>query len=118
MNDKSTQNKADIWQNELLTVREVATYLRVGRVTVWRWCQQGTIPASRIGRSWRIRRDDLSQFLEAGRFLTSEAVPLLPLVNPNLMDHPQIPLTEPQSDRSTAGGYYNNLDAEIQRDGY
>ena len=45
--------------NELLTVREVADYLRVSRVTAWRWCQQGVIPAFRIGRTWRIRRDDL-----------------------------------------------------------
>ena len=45
--------------SELLTVKEAATYLRVSRVTAWRWCQQGIIPAFRIGRSWRIRRDSL-----------------------------------------------------------
>jgi excisionase family DNA binding protein len=33
--------------------------LRISRVTAWRWCQEGIIPAFRIGRSWRIRRDDL-----------------------------------------------------------
>lgn len=48
-----------MWQNELLTLQEVAVYLRVNRVTVWRWCKQGTIPAVRIGRSWRVHRDDL-----------------------------------------------------------
>ncbi len=46
-------------QNEILTVQEVATYFRVSRVTVWRWCQRGIIPAFQIGRSWRIRRVDL-----------------------------------------------------------
>jgi excisionase family DNA binding protein len=60
----STQNEADIQQNELLTVKEVAAYLRVSRVTVWRWCRQGIIPASRVGRTWRIRRDDLLHLLE------------------------------------------------------
>jgi PTS system nitrogen regulatory IIA component len=49
----------NILKNELLTVKEVAAYLRVSRITVWRWCQQGTIPAFQIGRNWRIRRDDL-----------------------------------------------------------
>jgi excisionase family DNA binding protein len=44
---------------DLLTVREVAAYLRVSRVTVWRWCQQGIIPAFQVGRNWRIRRDRL-----------------------------------------------------------
>jgi excisionase family DNA binding protein len=46
-------------QSELLTVKEAADYLRVSRVTAWRWCQKGVIPAFRIGRSWRIRRDAL-----------------------------------------------------------
>ncbi len=59
MDTKSTQRKDNIWQSELLTVKEVAIYLRVSRVTVWRWCQQGTIPAFRVGRNWRIRRADL-----------------------------------------------------------
>lgn len=68
----STQIEDDIWQNELLTVREVATYLRVGRVTVWRWCQEGTLPASRLGRSWRIHRRDLSCFLEKRNLLGLE----------------------------------------------
>jgi excisionase family DNA binding protein len=53
------------FENELLTVAEVADYLRVSRVTIWRWCQQGIIPASQIGRNWRIRRDDLLQLLES-----------------------------------------------------
>jgi excisionase family DNA binding protein len=59
MNDQATQSEADIWQNEILTVKEVADYLRVSRATVWRWCQQRTIPAFRVGRNWRIRRDEL-----------------------------------------------------------
>ncbi len=46
-------------QNKLLTVQEVATYLRVSRVTVWRWCNRGVIPAFQVGRNWRIRRVDL-----------------------------------------------------------
>jgi len=61
MNNKSTHNKnnGSIWENELLTVQEVADYLRVSRVTIWRWCQRGIIPAFQIGRNWRIHREDL-----------------------------------------------------------
>ena len=53
------QNEGNTLQNELLTVKEVAAYLRVSPVTAWRWCKQGVIPAFRIGRTWRLRRDDL-----------------------------------------------------------
>jgi excisionase family DNA binding protein len=60
MDDSSTHNGANnIWHNELLTVAEVAVHLRLSRVTIWRWCQQGIIPSFRIGRNWRIHREDL-----------------------------------------------------------
>ena len=59
----------NIRQNEMLTVKEVAAYLRVSRVTIWRWCQQGIIPASRVGRNWRIRRDDLLYQLQIPELL-------------------------------------------------
>ena len=52
------------FENELLTVAEVADYLRVSRVTVWRWCQQEVIPALQIGRNWRIHRADLLRLLD------------------------------------------------------
>ena len=39
---------------ELLTVAEAAAYLRVSRATLWRWCQEGRLPALKIGREWRI----------------------------------------------------------------
>jgi excisionase family DNA binding protein len=51
------QDQEDARHPELLTVQEVAEHLRVSRVTVWRWCQKGTLPAFRISRHWRIPRD-------------------------------------------------------------
>ena len=49
--------------SEVLTVNEIAGYLRVSETTVWRWCNSGKLPAFRIGRSWRIRRTDLEQHI-------------------------------------------------------
>lgn len=74
----TSQVDGDVWQNELWTVKEVATYLRMGRVTVWRWCQQGVIPAVRMGRSWRIRRDDVIAFVGKSNWPPSDS----PLANP------------------------------------
>ena len=48
---------------ELLGVEEVAEYLGVGQVTVYRWCREGSLPCLKIGRRWRIRRDALAEFL-------------------------------------------------------
>ena len=42
---------------------QVAEYLGVGQVTVWRWCRGGILPCSKIGRSWRVRRSALDEFI-------------------------------------------------------
>ena len=55
----SNRDGVNTSQGKLLTVKETADYLRVSRVTIWRWCQRGSLPAFRIGRSWRIRADKL-----------------------------------------------------------
>src|SRR5215218_3443156 len=48
---------------ELLGTEEVAEYLGVGQVTVYRWCREGSLPCIKIGRRWRLRRDALAEFL-------------------------------------------------------
>jgi excisionase family DNA binding protein len=48
---------------ELLGTEEVAEYLGVGQVTVYRWCREGSLPCLKIGRRWRVRRDALAEFL-------------------------------------------------------
>ena len=65
MDSKSTPLGTRMQQNELLTVQEVAAFLRIGRVTVWRWCRDGTIPACRVGRNWRIPRADFLALLDS-----------------------------------------------------
>jgi excisionase family DNA binding protein len=68
MKDPSIQPDKEVkLSHEILTVDEVAVYLRVSRITIWRWCQQGIIPASRIGRTWRIHRGDLIDFLKISK---------------------------------------------------
>src|SRR5688572_11132027 len=48
---------------DLLGTEEVAGYLGVGQVTVYRWCREGSLPCLKIGRRWRIRRQALEEFI-------------------------------------------------------
>jgi excisionase family DNA binding protein len=57
---------SDISDKELLAVGEVARYMGVGQVTVHRWCREGRLPCSKVGKSWRIRRETLENFLRRG----------------------------------------------------
>ena len=54
-----------VTMDELLTVEEVAGYLRVSRSTVWRWCQAKKVPAFKIGREWRISGPVLEDLVAA-----------------------------------------------------
>jgi excisionase family DNA binding protein len=47
----------------LLTVNEVADLLRVSRMTVYRLIKEGDIGALRVGRSYRLREDDVDDYL-------------------------------------------------------
>ena len=48
-----------------LTVKEVAEFVRVHPKTIRRWIANGDLPATRIGRDWRIARSDLKALLKA-----------------------------------------------------
>jgi excisionase family DNA binding protein len=65
MNEMPDYSQSNPWQNELLTVPEVAAYLGVTQVTVGRWCQRGIIRACRVDHCWRIYRDDLLGLLNS-----------------------------------------------------
>lgn len=49
----------------LLTVAEVANVMRVSRMTVYRLIRRGQLKAIRVGRNYRVREDDLNEYLEA-----------------------------------------------------
>lgn len=48
----------------LYTVAEVADYLRVSEMTVYRLIAAGDLGATKIGRGWRIRANDLADYVE------------------------------------------------------
>ncbi len=49
--------------DEILTVQEVADYLKVSRSTVWRWCNQGRLLAFKAGHGWRVHRDEVERLI-------------------------------------------------------
>ncbi len=45
------------------TVAEVAAMMRVSKMTVYRMLHNGEIPALRVGRSFRVREEDVNEYL-------------------------------------------------------
>ncbi len=53
---------------EVMTLRDVATYLHCGYQTVFRMVQQGTLPGLRLGVSrgrWRVLRSEMTKWIAA-----------------------------------------------------
>lgn len=51
-------------ENEILTIEEVAIFLRVSERTVYDWAQKGKIPCGRLGSSWRFKRSEILKWIE------------------------------------------------------
>lgn len=47
-----------------MTVDQVAAYLQLNRLTVYRYVREGRIPAARIGKVYRLLKADVDLFLE------------------------------------------------------
>jgi excisionase family DNA binding protein len=48
---------------ELMTIQDVAAYLRMSQQTIYRMAQQGRIPALKVQNRWRFRRSDIESWL-------------------------------------------------------
>jgi PTS system nitrogen regulatory IIA component len=50
-------------EDEILTIEEVAKYLRVSERTVYDWAQKGEIPAGKIGTVWRFKKAEIEKWV-------------------------------------------------------
>ena len=50
--------------HDIMTVEEVAEYLRVSERTVYEWAQKGEIPAGKLGTTWRFKRSEIERWID------------------------------------------------------
>jgi len=50
--------------NEIMTIEEVARYLSLHELTVRRLAREGEIPAFKVGRQWRVKKELLDRWIE------------------------------------------------------
>ena len=58
LRDKGKRQTGEV----LLSAEEVAEHFGVTTTTVYRWCREGRIPCLKIGKHWRMRREELVDF--------------------------------------------------------
>jgi excisionase family DNA binding protein len=62
----STAQQSDAaTESAILTVTEVARFLRVPKSTVYKLARLGELPASKIGKHWRFLRHDIHEWMHS-----------------------------------------------------
>lgn len=51
-------------KDKLLTVYEAAEYLDIHPMTLYRWVRKGKIPAAKLGKNWRFRKEKLDAWID------------------------------------------------------
>lgn len=50
--------------DQILTLKEVAAYLKLADNTAYRLASEGKLPGFKVGGSWRFKREDLEGWIE------------------------------------------------------
>lgn len=53
-------------EDRWLSVDEICAYLGIKRDTVYNWISEKGMPASKVGRLWKFKRDEVDQWVKAG----------------------------------------------------
>ncbi len=49
--------------DEILTLKEVAAYLKLAEKTAYRLAADGKLPGFKVGGSWHFKREDIKQWI-------------------------------------------------------
>ena len=49
--------------SQIMTVEEVADFLKLSKITVYKLVKKGDLPGFRVGNSWRFRRETIADIV-------------------------------------------------------
>ena len=52
-------------EDRWLTVDDICKYLSITKDTVYKWIEQKGMPASKIGRKWLFRKEDIDDWVKS-----------------------------------------------------
>ena len=60
--------------SQILTVEEVAEFLKLSKITIYKLVKKGVLPGFRVGNSWRFRKDKIIDIISSDKLKTGEDV--------------------------------------------
>ena len=49
-----------------ISVEEIAAYLGVKKDTIYKWIDRRKMPAHKVGRLWKFRKEEIDQWIHSG----------------------------------------------------
>ena len=80
--------------NDILTLEEVAAYLRVSERTVYDWAQKGEIPCGKIGTVWRFKREEIEKWVDSRLGASAAPGNFVPLFLASVLNRDNIVVTD------------------------
>lgn len=59
--------------DEILTLKEVAEYLKLAEKTAYRLAAEGKLPGFKVGGSWRFKREDVLSWIESQKLTGNQS---------------------------------------------
>ena len=53
-----------MFDDEMLTIEELAAYLKLKPQTIYKWAQTGNVPGGKFGKEWRFRRSTIQRWID------------------------------------------------------
>jgi excisionase family DNA binding protein len=61
--DKTMVDMVDRW----LSISEISQYLGVSSDTVYKWIERKNLPAHKIGRLWKFKKEEVDEWVRSGQ---------------------------------------------------
>jgi excisionase family DNA binding protein len=55
--------KDQLETSAIMTIDEVASFLKLSKITIYKLVKKGDLPAFRVGNSWRFQRDKIEMIV-------------------------------------------------------
>ena len=50
--------------DEIMTVKELAEYLKIAEKTAYRFAAEGKVPGFKVGSAWRFRKSEIEKWMD------------------------------------------------------
>ena len=54
-------------ESDIMTVKDLAQYLKIAEKTAYRFALEGKIPGFKVGSAWRFRKSEIDEWIEKQR---------------------------------------------------